>query len=88
MTKSTLGISKPLLATSVANKIGTDPDLNLKIPILVSQHKQSVLLRSKGDWEKKSQGCSKTSIKILPNTLVKMLRNLDGLQKNPKLGNL
>lgn len=29
MTKSTLGMSKPLLATSVAKSIGTLPDLNL-----------------------------------------------------------
>ena len=29
MTKSTLGMSKPLLATSVAKRIGTLPDLNL-----------------------------------------------------------
>ena len=29
MTKSTLGMSKPLLATSVARSIGTLPDLNL-----------------------------------------------------------
>ena len=70
MTKSTLGMSKPLLATSVASSIGTLPDLNLRCKLA------SKLLpyRAFQEWKQLAKDTAKLhGRKKLPHKRVEMM---------------